>query len=239
MIDPQSWMRQAAALLQEQFGSRLLFVGLQGSYRRGEAREDSDIDIVTILDGMSLRDLAAYRAVLRALPEGEKACGFTCGAPELLAWPPFELFQFAQDTDAWHGELAPLLPPVTRADTVTGARAAVSGLHHYTAYLYVSGDEAERAEALNGVYKGFFFAMQVVHYLRAGTYPRTKQELFAMLGGGEAELLRRGMNTAYYDGLAAHNPDSLFQDMLAWTGNVMRELTQIGAGRELDEAEQI
>lgn len=235
MIDVTPWMNEAVARLRDRFGQRLLFVGLQGSYRRGEAREDSDIDILTILDTLNVSDLAAYRAVLRALPEGEKACGFTCGREELLAWPPFELFQFEKDTDAWHGELAPLLPPVTRADTVTGARAAVSGLHHYTAYLYVSGDEAERADALKGVYKGFFFAMQVVYCLRTGTYPRTKQELLPLLGGNEAELLRRSMSLAYYDDRAAHNPDSLFQDMLAWTGGVMRELAQEGGPNESEQ----
>ena len=225
MIDAHHWMQRAVALLREAFGARLLFVGLQGSHRRGEAREDSDIDILTILDRMDVTDLAAYRNVLRTLPEGEKACGFTCGREELLAWPPFELFQFARDTDAYYGELEPLLPPVTRADTVTGARAGVSGLHHYTAYLYVSGDEATRAGDLKGVYKGFFFAMQVVQYLRGGVYARSKKELLPMLAGNEAELLRLGMDPAWYEERRANDPDALFRLMLAWTGKAMRELT--------------
>lgn len=36
MIDVNSWMAEAVSRLQSCFGSRLLFVGLQGSYRRGE-----------------------------------------------------------------------------------------------------------------------------------------------------------------------------------------------------------
>lgn len=226
MIEVKPWMDEAVARLRERFDQRLLFVGLQGSYRRGEAREDSDIDILTILDRLDLADLAAYRVVLRSLPEGGKACGFTCGLPELQAWPPFEIFQFAQDTDAWHGELAPLLPPVSRADTMTGARAAVSGLHHYTAYLYVSGDEAGRADALKNVYKGWFFAMQVVEYLRSGVYARTKKELLARLAGDEAELLRLGLDAARYDERKNAEPEALFQLMLAWTGRVMRDLAR-------------
>ncbi|MDL2313655.1 nucleotidyltransferase domain-containing protein [Desulfovibrio sp. OttesenSCG-928-C14] len=229
MIEVNSWMREAVSRLQERFGSRLLFVGLQGSYRRGEAREDSDIDILTILDSLDLEDLAAYRALLRSLPEGEKACGFTCGREELLAWPLFELFQFAQDTQAWHGELAPFLPPVSGRDTLTGARAAVSGLHHYTAYLYVSGEEATRADELKGVYKGFFFAMQLVQYLRSGRYAKTKKELLSLLGGDEAELLRYGMDAARYDALKAQDADLLFERMLAWTGRVLRELARVEA----------
>lgn len=227
MIDINPWMEEAVFRLQKRFGSRLLFVGLQGSYLRGEAREDSDIDILTILDTLNVADLSVYREELRLLPEGEKACGFTCGREELFAWPPFELFQFAQDTDAWYGELAPLLPPVTRQDILTGARAAVSGLHHYTAYLYVSGDEESRADDLKGVYKGFFFAMQIVQYLRSGTYARTKRELLSMLSGIEAKLLRCSIDLAHYDTLKEQNPDLLFQRMLTWTGSVLRELAQV------------
>lgn len=224
MLEIQSWMHKAVMLLRETFGSRLLFVGLQGSRRRGEAREDSDIDILTILDRLDVVDLAAYRKVLRTLPEGEKACGFTCGREELLAWPPCELFPFAQDTDAYYGDLGALLPPVTREDIVIGARVAVSGLHHYTVYLYVSGDEATRGEALKGVYKNFFFAMQIVEYLRSGVYARSKGELLPRLVGNEAELLRLNMEPDRYEGRQKSYPDALFQGMLAWTGKMVKEL---------------
>ena len=36
--------------LDRAFGERVWFVGLQGSYGRGEATETSDIDVVVILD---------------------------------------------------------------------------------------------------------------------------------------------------------------------------------------------
>lgn len=226
MIDVQPWMQEAVTLLRNQFGSRLLFVGLQGSHRRGEAREDSDIDILVVLDSLDVDDLAAYRDVLNQLPEGEKAGGFTCGQQELLAWPPFELFQFAQDTDAYYGDLRALLPAVTRADTITGARTAVSGLYHFTAYLYLSGDPATRANDLKGLYKSFFFAMQIVAYLRSGVYAKSKKELLSMLSGDEAELLRLGMDADYYDKRKQSDPDSLFRLLIKWTGDMLRELAR-------------
>ena len=219
-------MQEAVALLREQFGPRLLFVGLQGSHRRGEAREDSDIDIMTILDTLVVDDLAAYRGVLRQLPEGEKAGGFTCGRQELLAWPPFELFQFAQDTDAYYGDLQTLLPEVTRADTVTGARAAVSSLYHFAVYLYLSGDPTTRADDLKGLYKSFFFAMQVVEYLRHGVYVKSKRDLFPMLSGAEAELLHLSMDTAYCEERKQSKPDELFQLLIEWAGAMLRELAR-------------
>ena len=79
MVNIESWMDGLAGKLKKQFGPRLLFLGLQGSYGRGEANEDSDIDVVTVLDWVTLVDLDAYRAVVSAMPEGDKACGFLCG----------------------------------------------------------------------------------------------------------------------------------------------------------------
>lgn len=226
MIDPQTWMPLAVRKLRDRFGSRLLFVGLQGSYRRGEATEDSDIDILTILDTLDLDDLAAYRDVLRTLPEGEKAAGFTCGQGQLRAWPAFELFQFSQDTDAWHGDLRPLLPVIRREDTVTGALANVSGLYHQTAHTFLAGDAAQRAADLKGLCKGLFFAMQITEYIRHGAYARSRRELLALLSGAEADLLRRSMELSAA-GACSNDPEQMFNALLRWCGDAMLELARV------------
>ena len=46
MIDITAWMQNFLQILNETFANRVWFVGLQGSYGRGEATETSDIDIV-------------------------------------------------------------------------------------------------------------------------------------------------------------------------------------------------
>ena len=73
MVEIEVWMNGFTEKLVNEFGARLLFLGLQGSYGRGEANEDSDIDVVTVLDRVELADLDAYRAAVREMPEGEKA----------------------------------------------------------------------------------------------------------------------------------------------------------------------
>ena len=50
MIKLDAWMKNYLQILNETFANRVWFVGLQGSYGRGEATETSDIDIVAILD---------------------------------------------------------------------------------------------------------------------------------------------------------------------------------------------
>ena len=43
----ESFLKEAKAV----YGERLVYVGLQGSYLRGEAHENSDIDIMVLIDG--------------------------------------------------------------------------------------------------------------------------------------------------------------------------------------------
>ena len=50
MIDITAWMEDFLQALNETFANRVWFVGLQGSYGRGEAGDKSDIDVVVILN---------------------------------------------------------------------------------------------------------------------------------------------------------------------------------------------
>ena len=49
MIEISGWMDKFVTVLEERFGDRAWFVGLQGSYGRGEATETSDIEIQRII----------------------------------------------------------------------------------------------------------------------------------------------------------------------------------------------
>ena len=212
-------MPAAVTALKQAFGARLRFVGLQGSYRRGEATEASDIDLCVILDQLDAADLATLRAALDALPEGEKAAGFVAGAAELAAWPAFELFAFAQDMDAWHGELAPLLPPITGADIRLGVRTAIAALYHEAAQLLLSADAlgAEAAaSALHSLRKSFLRALQGVIYSREGIFPRDRSEALRRAHEDEAELLRTNDDAPLLKAMAAA--------CLDWSGARLVEL---------------
>ena len=53
MIDIEFYLTSAVDGLKSCFGERLLYVGLQGSYLRGEATEESDIDLMVVIDRLS------------------------------------------------------------------------------------------------------------------------------------------------------------------------------------------
>lgn len=82
MLNIESWLPLWSRAVLERFGGRVLFLGLQGSRARGEAREDSDIDTVLVLDRLDTGIFPASRA---ALPEAGRAL-LAAGPEELFAW---------------------------------------------------------------------------------------------------------------------------------------------------------
>ena len=82
MLYIESWLPLWSRAVLERFGGRVLFLGLQGSSARGEAREDSDIDTVLALCWLDTGIFPASRA---ALPEAGRAL-LAAGPEELFAW---------------------------------------------------------------------------------------------------------------------------------------------------------
>lgn len=52
-MDIDAWMNDLIDQLKTEFKERLVLVGLQGSRARGEQREDSDIDIVVVIEDLN------------------------------------------------------------------------------------------------------------------------------------------------------------------------------------------
>ena len=173
MLDIESWLPLWSRAVLDEFGDRVRFLGIQGSRARGEAREDSDIDAVTVLDRLTPGDMARLRAALAGLPERDKLCGFVSGEAELRAWDASELFQFCLDTRPVYGSLD-FLPPPSREAALGSARSGACALYHGCAHwLLHGGDEAE-PEALE---KAAFFTMRALVWLDTGNFPGSRAEL--------------------------------------------------------------
>ena len=217
MVNIKIWMEELAKKLSEQFGLRLLFLGLQGSYGRGEANENSDIDVAAVLDRVALSDLDVYRAIVRQMPEGEKACGFLCGAAELKSWPKYDLCQLARDVRGFHGALEPLLPTMDRSDLADAAAIGASGLYHAAVHTYLYADRENWSGFLKEAHKGAFFTLRALHELRTGENVRAKRDLLPLLDGDERAIL------AYSLSPADEPPEDVFARLLRWSAAAMAE----------------
>lgn len=219
MIDKESWMQEWARRMTGAFGGRLRYLGLQGSYRRGEAHEGSDFDVVTILDRVQADDLRMIRSLRGGMPEQEKACGFLAGEAELRAWPPHELFQFRMDTEDYYGALDALLPPVTAEDTRMGLRVQAANLYHMVCHTRLYGAPETQAEAVRSLYKAAFFALQLADYLETGVYSPSKGALLPRLRGDARTILEAGMDM---DGaLRERTPEELLACLGGWCSRAL------------------
>ena len=110
MINVDEYLFRLIENLEQEFKTRLLYVGLQGSYLRGEATEDSDIDIMVVIDVLEIHDLDRYRSIIESMDSFEKSCGFICGKADLMNWNPLELHHLLYSTKDYYGILRELLP---------------------------------------------------------------------------------------------------------------------------------
>ena len=57
----ENWLQDFTKKINESFPKRIIFIGIQGSYARGEATENSDIDVVVIFDKLIYSDIWSSR----------------------------------------------------------------------------------------------------------------------------------------------------------------------------------
>lgn len=215
-----AWMRGLSMKLQEAFGCRIVFIGLQGSRARGEAHEGSDIDAVVLLDSLGAEDLVAYRGIIEAMPHSELACGFIGSADVLASWPRHELLQFYHDTVPIRGKL-PEIAPFSKRDALEATHIGASGIYHAACHA-LAFDGGEASGILKQLFKGAFFVLQALQFARTGAYPRTRAELSEHLEGDEALVLEVGCNWEKHTPSDDAELAGLVDLLIGWAGSVMR-----------------
>ena len=167
MIDITTWMQKFLHSLNETFANRVWFVGLQGSYGRGEATETSDIDVVVILDELSAVDLQTYNTMLDRLPHRELICGFVSGKDELLHWEPSDLFQFYYDTTPIKGSLDELLPLLDKVAVERAIKIGACNIYHGCVHNIL---HEKSEDILRDLYKSASFVAQAIAFKQTGNY---------------------------------------------------------------------
>ena len=174
MIDINTWTNDFLQKLNEFFASRVWFVGLQGSYGRGEATETSDIDVVGILDELSAVDIQSYQEMLDTLPHRELICGFLSGKNEILNWEPSDLFQFYHDTTPIKGSLDDLFPLIDNTAIDRAIKIGASNIYHGCVHNLL---HEKSEDILKGLYKAASFVAQAIVFKQTGNYIKRQSQL--------------------------------------------------------------
>ncbi|MGI6182020.1 MAG: nucleotidyltransferase domain-containing protein [Agathobaculum sp.] len=213
-MDITLWMERFVAAVCKAFGSRVCCIGLQGSRARGEAAEDSDIDVVVILDAWRAADWAIYEEILHSLPERDKVCGFVSGKEELLHWEPSELFGFYYDTEPWYGDLEALKACFDMEDARRAVHMGACGIYHACAHNRL---HAKDWTVLRELYKSAFFILRAAYYCRTGEFVRRRADLLPLLHAEEREILAAGFAETENAELFALRSNQL----LVWAGGLI------------------
>ena len=186
MIDISTWMQDFLQTLNEAFTNRVWFVGLQGSYGRGEATETSDIDVVVILDELSSSDIHEYNAILDTLPHRELICGFLSGKNEILNWEPSDLFQFYYDTVPIQGRLDELLAVIDETAVNRTIKIGACNIYHGCVHNML---HEKSEDILRGLYKSASFVVQAIAFKQTGKYIKHQKELLGVVSADERKII--------------------------------------------------
>lgn len=213
MIHIENWMELYSNAVRRGFGERIVFIGLQGSYGRGEANENSDIDVVLILDRVTLEDLKQYNLVIQSLTNREKICGFVSGVNEIAGWAKYDLFQFYHDTISYYGNLNKLILPIGRTDIRHAILNGACNLYHMCSHNYLHSADMH---ALAGLYKAAVFTLQAKHYYETGSYIKKRTELYNLLARQDRHILQISEQFKS-DSFNEDQFEQLSDEMLKWT----------------------
>ena len=193
------------------FGDNLLFLGLQGSYGRGEAKETSDIDPVIILQQCGKDDILRYRAYIDTLPEKDILCGFISSIDELRAWESADRARLILDTKPVYRDLAELCPQITSDDIRRAVLQGACTIYHASSHNIL---HARNWSILPELYKSSRFTIRMKHYLQTGIYVSAFRELITVVDEEEKAILE------------TQNPDAENDAfiLLEWASKAMRNI---------------
>ena len=193
------------------FNDNLLFLGIQGSYGRSEAKETSDIDPVIILQQCGKGEILKYRTYIDTLPEKDILCGFVSSIDELRAWESADRAQLVLDTRPLYGNIEGLCPPITGDDIRRAVQQGACAIYHASSHNIL---HARNWSILPELYKSAGFTIRMKHYLQTGVYVSAFRDLVAVVDEEERTIL------------GAYNPDT--EDdafmLLEWASKTMKDI---------------
>ena len=191
MIDITTWMQNFLQTLNKTFENRVWFVGLQGSYGRGEATETSDIDVVVILDELSAKDIQIYNDMLDTLPHRKLICGFLSGKNEIMNWEPSDLFQFCNDTTPIKGTLDEVFALIDENAINRAIKIGACNIFHGCVHNML---HEKSEDILRGLYKSASFVVQAIVFKQTGNYIKYQEELLKVVSSDELVIVENFMN---------------------------------------------
>lgn len=215
-MDIDVWMNDLIDQLKTEFKERLVLVGLQGSRARGEQREDSDIDIVVVIEDLNADDLVSYRSIVQRMPHAELTCGFIGSPDALAAWPRHDVFNLVNDTNVRYGSFDFMNTKFTVEEARLAADACASEIYHALSHTAVF-EPNMLPGLLQGCLKSVFFGIRAKHFAQTGEFVNSRAQLLNLANDDEKKLLQA------YNGDTQMDDQELASRLLQWSKDELTE----------------
>lgn len=213
------WIDELISKIKNEFGDRLAFIGLQGSYKRKEADDSSDIDIVVILNELTVQDLKKYRAIISQMPYKEKACGFISGKSEIIGWEKSDLFQFYYDTQPIYGSVDYLLDLIDKEDVKRAVKIGACNLYHACCHNFLYENSSE---ILSALYKSSFFILQAKYFYETNQYISSKTDLIKQLNDIDKEIMNICMDRKKLIAMDEADLVLYYDKIISWSSSILQ-----------------
>ncbi len=216
----KGWLENLVEEIKKGFENRIEFIGLQGSHGRGEASEESDIDIVIILDKVEIEDLKKYDEIISKMEDREKICGFISGKEELLSWEKADVFQFYYDTEPLVGNMDFLLTTIKKNDVRRAILVGSCNIYHMCGHNILHEKDLEILLSLS---KAAFFVLQAKYYYETGRYIKKKADLLPKLSEQDRKILKMYMDIKKIENITEEQFLNYSAELFNWSSLLIKE----------------
>lgn len=216
----EKWIENFSEKIIEYFGKRVEFIGLQGSYARGESNSSSDIDVVLILDKITFEDLKKYDIIISEMEAREKICGFVSGKDELINWEKSDLFQFYYDTKPIYKNLDFIKDKIKIEDIKRAVLSGAGNIYHMTVHN-ICHDKS--MDILKEIYKMSFFILQAKYFLENKIYLKNKKEAIEFLKESDRDILEILIKIKNINKLDKNQYESYSEKILVWSSELIKK----------------
>lgn len=216
MRNLSEWLDNFTNEMLYNFPDNIYCIGLQGSYGRGEASADSDLDLVIIFKSFSLEVLQQYKSLLLRLGNDYKLCGFVGSAEILKSWNEGELLQLYFDTVPLYGNIDFIKDSVTDE---TAAKLVLQNsclIYHACCHNFLFDEEQA---ILKELYKTAVFTVQAKYYHVHHIYVFKHSELSNVASGADKEILETAIKLKMKDRLTAEQFTAYGELLLQWSSD--------------------
>ncbi len=218
MFNIEEWISDFSQKIQENFKSRIEFIGLQGSYAREEVTEGSDIDVVVIFDKLKMDDLKKYDEIISKMSCREKICGFLSGKDELANWEKSDLFQFYYDTKAIYGKLDFILPLIKKENVKQAVLIGGCNIYHACCHNII---HEKSLDILKALFKQAVFVLQAKYFYDAENYVSKKKELIDKLEAEDKHILELYFTIKSAD--KTEEFDNYSNELFVWSSRLIKD----------------